>query len=124
MRPLTSSFYFHVISMVLPSSAAFCVHNRTLVVVDLLLYLVRFMTFFNMSCLGVILQAVMACLHCRMAWLHTHSITYHVVSRCLPCGFRPPECPSPAVGPPNCRGFRLTSLSLASSQLLANELIN
>ena len=39
------------------------------------------------------------------------------VSRCLPCGFRLPECPS-MVGPPHCRVFPLTSVYLASSQLL------
>ena len=81
---------------------------------------------FNMSCLGVILQlrAMMApqirstilalyklvcmyvCLHRRMVWLHTltHNLTYYifamVVSCCLPCSFRLPECPSPMVGPP------------------------
>jgi len=35
---------------------------------------------FNMSCLG----AVMACLHRRMVWLHTH-VFARVVSRCLRC---------------------------------------
>jgi len=62
--------------------------------------------FFNMSCLGVVILqvgAVMACLYRRMVRMHTHSLTYHVfarvVSRCLPCGFRLPECP-PMAGPP------------------------
>ena len=36
-----------------------------------------FVTFFNMSCLGVIqVGAVMACLHRRMVWLHTLSLMY------------------------------------------------
>jgi len=69
---------------------------------------------------------VVACLHRRMVHLHTHSLTYHVfarvVSRCLPCGFRLHGCPSPMVGLPNCRGFPLTTLSLASSQLLMQTL--
>jgi len=46
---------------------------------------------------------VVACLHRRMVRLHTHSLTYQVfarvVSRCLPCGFRLPECPSLMVSP-------------------------
>jgi len=58
----------------------------------------------------------MACLHCRMVRIHTLSRMYHVfarvVSRCLPCSFRLPECP------PNCRGFPLTTLSLASSNAI------
>jgi len=53
--------------------------------------------------------------------LHTHSLTYHIfdreVSCCLPCGFCLPECPA-MVGLPNWRGFPLTTLFLASSQLL------
>ena len=61
-----------------------------------------------MSCLGVILQVRgrdgMSTLQNGVDALHTHSLTYHVfarvVSRCLPCGFRLPECPSPMVGPP------------------------
>jgi len=58
---------------------------------------------------------------------YTHSLTFHVfarvVSRCLHCGFRLPECPD-MVGPPllaidsEVRGFPLTSLSIASSRLL------
>jgi len=52
----------------------------------------------------------MVCLHRRMVQLHTHSLTYHifarVVSRCLPCSFRLPECPFSMVGP-----FHLQSLS-------------
>jgi len=58
---------------------------------------------FDISYLEVILQ-LRGRLHCRMVWLHTHSLTYHVfvrvVSRCLPCSFRLPECPSVIVGPP------------------------
>ena len=46
---------------------------------------------------------MMACLHCRMVQLHTDSLMYNVfakvVSRCLPRGFRLPECPSPMEGP-------------------------
>jgi len=55
-------------------------------------------------------------------WLRTHSFTYHIFARVFPVAF-------PAVFIslsalllcqvlPNCRGFPLTSLSLASSQLL------
>jgi len=66
----------------------------------------RFMIHFNTSCLGVILQVRGRdgmSIHRRMVRLHTHSLTYHVfarlVSRCRPCSFRLPECPSPMVGP-------------------------
>ena len=64
----------------------------------------------------------MACLHSRTVWLHTYSFTYHifawVVSHCLPCSFRLPECPPIWQALTNCRGFPLTSMSVASRQLL------
>jgi len=70
--------------------------------------------------------AVMACLHRRNARLHIHSLIYHEFPRWFPTAF-------PAIFIffsvlllwyvlPNCRGFHLTSLSLASSQLLMQTL--
>ena len=45
----------------------------------------------------------MACLRRRMVQVHTHSLTYDVfakvVSTCLPCSFRLPECPVAMVHP-------------------------
>jgi len=65
------------------------------------------MTLFNVSCLEVILQVrVRGGMYTPQNGVdsYTHSLTYHVfarvVSRCLPCGFRLPECSSPMVSPP------------------------
>jgi len=52
---------------------------------------------FNMSCLGVILQVRG---RDGMSMQQNGAAAYsRVVSRCLPCGFRLPECPSHMVGP-------------------------
>ena len=56
--------------------------------------------FFNMSCLGVILQVRG---RDSMSTPQNGSAAYvfsRVVSHCLPCGFHLPECPSCMAGPP------------------------
>jgi len=64
------------------------------------------MTFFDMSCLGVILQVrgrdgMSTPQNGAAACSQSHvSCICQGGSRCLPCGFRLPECPSPMVGPP------------------------
>ena len=66
---------------------------------------------------------MMAYLHRRMVRLHTHSLMYHVFARgrvpvAFPAVFILLSVLLPWQVLPNCRGFPLTSLSLASSQLL------
>jgi len=83
---------------------------------------------FNMSCVGVILHVRgLDGISTPQNGAAAYSVLrYHifarVVSRCVPRGFRLPECPSPMVGPPSLQRFPLTSLSLASSQLLMQTL--
>jgi len=60
----------------------------------------------------------MACLHRRMVQLHTHSLTYHVFANVFPAVLVFLGVLLLWQVLPNCRGFPLTSLSLASSQLL------
>jgi len=78
---------------------------------------------FNTSCLGAILQVrgrdgMSTLQNGASAYSQSHvSRICQEVSCCLPCGFRLPECSHMVL--PNCRCFPdLTSLSLASSQLL------
>ena len=57
---------------------------------------------FNVTCLEVILQVRgrdgMSTLQNGAAAYSQSYVFARVVSRCLPCGFRLPECPSPMVG--------------------------
>jgi len=62
------------------------------------------MTFFNMSCLGVICQVrghdgMTTPQNGAAAYSQSH-VFARVVSRCLPCCFHLPKCPSPVVVPP------------------------
>jgi len=55
-------------------------------------------------------------------WQICDTIFTTLVFHCLPCSFRLHECPPSMIGPSNCRGFPLTSLSFASSHLLMQTL--